>query len=406
MKKVLFTTDSAENLHTLWKSFIYDPPEGYCYYNFKGKVIIRKNKERSTVNENTEKGIFNQAKPFYWKTLRFTLRNNLINQLAKGFSSKILSKKINKLKLSPDIIYSINGQFIKNKIPWVVDVENVGVFTMGYNYKALHKERYKRYIEKRLSSEYCKKILPYSETAKNSILANLNCENFIHKIEVVPNAVKFKENLNKIPHDSFNILFSGTSNAPAMARRRDFYTRGGREVIMSFLRLRERYPKMKLICRCIIPEEIKKMITGIKNIEIYEHPIPKNKFEELFLKSDVYLFPAFAGFAVSILDAMNYGLPIITTDFLENGEKVDNFYNGFEIPLRNNLPRHHLPYVPAKPKPIQDKEFIKVVCDKIQYLYENESERIKMGENSRKVLKSKFSLEVKNKLLKKIYDNI
>ena len=165
---------------------------------------------------------------------------------------------------------------------------------------------------------------------------------------------------------------------------------------------------MKLICRCIIPDEIKTIIKDTKNIEIYEHPIPKNKFEELFLKSDVYLFPAFAGFAMSILDAMNYGLPIITTDFLENGEKVENFYNGFKIPLRNNLPRFHLPYIPIhdKPRPILDNEFIKDICNKIQYLYENESERIKMGENSREMLKNKFSLEVKNKLLKKIFDDI
>lgn len=406
MQKVLFTTDSAENLHTLWKSFIYDPPENYCYYNLKGEEIGRKTWEPGAVTENTEKGVFDRAKTFYEKSLKTALRNTLMNQIAKKFSSEILSKKIDKLNFSLDIIYSINGQLIKNKIPWVVDVENVGVFTMGYNYKALHKERYRKYIEKRLSSEYCKKILPYSETSKKSILANLNCENFIHKIEVVPNVVKFKENQNKIPHDTFNILFSGTSNAPATARRRDFYTRGGREVIMSFLHLREKYPKMKLICRCIIPEEIKKMIKDTKNIEIYEHPIPKNKFEELFLKSDVYLFPAFAGFAVSILDAMNYGLSIITTDFLENGEKVENFYNGFKIPLRNNLPRFNLPYIMDKPRPILDKEFINDICDKIQYLYENESERIKMGENSREMLKNKFSLEVKNKLLKKMYDSI
>ncbi len=307
-------------------------------------------------------------------------------------------------KISPDIVYAVNGRPINSKTPWVVDVENVGIFAMGYKYHLFHHKRQREIIEKVLSSEYCKKILPYSETSKKSMLSTLNCENFIDKIQVVPNVVKAKK-CKKIPHDNFNILFTGSNQ-----NLDEFYNRGGQEVVLSFLRLKNKLKKIKLILRCAIPEEFKKMIGNVENVEIYEDPIPKAKFEELFLKSDVYLFPAYLGYAMSILDAMNYELPIITTDFLENGEKVENSYNGFKIPLGNNLPQFYLPYIPIhfteKRKPILDNEFIGNICDKIQYLYENESERIRMGKNSKKMLKNRFSLERKNELLKRIYDKI
>lgn len=404
MKKVLFTLYGTERLHNLWKEFIYDPPKGYCYYNLKGEKITKKQEANVTILEDKIRiGFFNNIKS---KFLGFALKKSYLDIAYRNIYPKfsLTEKMIG--KISPDIVYSVNGKGIKSKIPWIVDAENVGVFTLGkYNYHLLHDKRYRKIIEKNLSSEYCKKILPYSVTSMKSILANLNCENFIDKIQVVPNVIKIKKNVKKIPHDTFNILFTGSYQ-----NKDEFYNRGGQEVLISFLQLTKKLPKIKLICRCAIPENMKKMIRNNRNIEIYEGRIPKKEFEELFLKSDIYLSPAYVGYAISILDAMNYELPIITTNFLENGEKVQNYYNGFKIPLGKNLPQFYLPYVPIhfteRRKPILDKEFIDNLCDKIQYLYMRESDRVEMGKNSKKMLKNKFSIDRKNQSLKKIYDKI
>ncbi|MFX0138255.1 MAG: glycosyltransferase, partial [Candidatus Hodarchaeota archaeon] len=377
----------------------------YCYCNLKGNRIIRKKrkyvkskKDRATRISIQEK-LLQVGINFFVKILK----NPRLNKLAKNYFCNIRTNIIK--KFSPDIVYCINGQFIKNEVPWVIDVEHVGVFTVNYNHQGLQRKEYKSYIENFLISEYCKKILPYSETSKNSILANLNCKKFIEKIEVVPNAVKFKKDIKKVPHQTFNILFTGS-----VQNEDEFYNRGGQELTISFLQMIKKYPKINLIIRAKIPKSIKNILQNKKNIQIYEKPLIFNKFEELFLKSDLYILLGYSGYAISILEAMNYGLPIITTDFLENGDKVENGFNGFKIIPSRNKPKFHIPFIPIhytkRNKPAIDKDFIRKTSEKIIYLYENDSEREKMGKNSRNKLKKEFSLEIKNKMLKDIFDKI
>jgi len=405
MKKVLITEKFPEKLHSLWKSFIYNPPDGYRYYDLKGQIIQKKSKNNvdSTKIINKETSIQDKSFQFLVQFFFKNLKNVYMNQLLKEFLCKRRSKKIYELK--PDIVYCINGQFINNKLPWVVDVENVGVFTVHYYYSALLNKKYRTYIENKLSSENCKKILPYSETSKKSILTTLDCKNFIHKIDVVPNVVKIIKNVQKIPHDHFTILFIGSVQNPD-----EFYNRGGQELVISFSRMQKKFSNLKLILRSKIPNEFKNILKNKKNVEIYEHPLNFPKFEELFLKSDLFILLGYSGYAMSILEAMNYELPIITTDFLENSDKVINMYNGFKIALGKNTPKFYLPHIPIhfneKNRPQLDKDFIDEVCDKIQFLYDNNSERIKMGENSKKLVIKEFSLEQKNHKLKKIFDKL
>ncbi|MHA1381095.1 MAG: glycosyltransferase [Candidatus Helarchaeota archaeon] len=398
MKNILYTTYYPNNLHTLWKSFIFTPPNGYSYYDLNGKLI----KESVNLPYKSFQTKTKQTKIFQF-VKRHVLTISRINQKYKDYYCHKLGQKVE--KLSPDIVYCINGDCIKNNYPWVVDLEHIGAFTFNFKYNTLRRKGYRDYIENILKSEYCKFILPYSETSKKSLLFNLNCNKFLDKIKIVPNVVKIKKNVEKIPHETFNILFTGSSQNPD-----EFFNRGGKEVITSFLKIVKKFPKTKLICRCMIPKNIKNIIISHKNVEIYENPISLKKFETLFLKSDLYIFPAYGGYAMSILDAMNYELPIITTDFLENADKVINGYNGFKLPLGKNNPGFFLPFVPIKYsikyQPKLDRAFINSICKKIQFLYENESERIKMGKNSKKILEKEFSLDVKNRLLKKIFDKI
>ncbi|NVM03620.1 MAG: hypothetical protein HWN67_14920 [Candidatus Helarchaeota archaeon] len=430
MKRVLFNTDSVQELHSIWKSFIYNPPEGYVYHDLSGKQI-----KQPAINLNGNSSIDLKSsikkRQFIGFVNNYFFKNVYINYFVKRYIARNMTKKVN--IINPDIVYCINGSFIHCDKPWIIDVEQVGVFTFLYNYIALSNRIYRTYIENSLSSENCKKILPYSETAKKSILANLNCDKFIDKIKTIPNAVKYKKDIPKIQEDTFNILFVGSCNNPD-----EFYNRGGREVIFCFLKLIKKLPNLKLIIRAIIPNRYKNLLRKHNNFELYENLcdfcanyscnykklkkeekasplslcfsyIKSPQFDNLFLRSDVYFFPAYTGYAMSILDGLNFGLPIITTDFLENGEQIINDYNGFKINLKNK-PRFCLPYIPIhvteKTIPPIDKEFIKENCDKIQYLYENESEKIKMGRNSRQLLKNKYSLEKKNQSLKKIYDKI
>jgi len=409
MREILFTTDSPVKLHNLWKQFIYDPPEGYCYRDLRGEKITRETGyEISHPGNGREKdygpGSFGESRTMGERILEASLRRSiLLNLKAKDIDGRLVGKRIG--RHSPDIAYSINGRLIKSDRPWVVDVENAGVFSVGYNYRALRSSKYREFIEKRLSSDSCKKILPYSETSMRSVLANLDCDSFIEKIEVVPNAVSYRKSIDRIPHETFNMLFTGSGQ-----NLDEFYNRGGNDVVNCFLELREEIPDMRLILRCVLPEDIRKKLESTGNVEIHERPLAGNGFKELFLKSDVYLFPSFGDYALSIIEAMNYGLPVITRDFLEDSTMVRNGHNGFRIAPGSSLPPLYLPHIPIHfsetMKPVPDRKFIAGMCDKIRYLYDNDSERERMGDNGRKIVKERFSVASKKRKLKKIFDRI
>jgi len=61
-----------------------------------------------------------------------------------------------------------------------------------------------------------------------------------------------------------------------------------------------------------------------------------NEVESYYKKSDVLILPSYAeGFPNVILEALNYGLPIISTDVGAISESVIDNYNGFLIKPRD-----------------------------------------------------------------------
>lgn len=62
----------------------------------------------------------------------------------------------------------------------------------------------------------------------------------------------------------------------------------------------------------------------------FEGWVDKEQKEELFIKSQIYILPSYnEGLPVSILEAMSYGLPIITTNVGSIEDAVEHGVNGF-----------------------------------------------------------------------------
>lgn len=99
-----------------------------------------------------------------------------------------------------------------------------------------------------------------------------------------------------------------------------------------------------------------------------------NEKNEIFIKSDIFVFPSFYHnecFPLVLLEAMQFGLPIISTyeggimDIVENGE------NGFLV----------------KQKSVEE------LTDKIETLLKNKNLRSKMGENGKYKYNKSFTLK-------------
>ncbi len=294
-----------------------------------------------------------------------------------------------------DLIHSTRGILIRNKKPWIVDIESGAAFS-GLRWDYLKKPSMQRRIIKFLSSPYCKKIIPQSEAAKRSLLENLDCSKFKDKIETLYLAYRSTK-LERKESDVVRISFIG----------RGFYDKGCNDLQEAFKILNKKYPnKISLKIKGNVPEDKKLNLSNVKYLERIEDP--KEFYEEIFGDCDIYVQPTtIDSYGVSIEEAMSTGLPIVCTDDFTLPELVKDGYNGFLV--KSEI--HWYDYRFDLKKYVVDKEIyphpqtIKELVEKISILIENPKLRKKMGENSFKLVDSgKLSIKERNKKLKRIYE--
>ncbi len=113
--------------------------------------------------------------------------------------------------------------------------------------------------------------------------------------------------------------------------------------------------------------------------------ISGNIKDEAYRSADIYILPSFEeGLPMSILEALTYGLPIICTSVGGIPEAVEEGINGFLI---------------------QPGDY-KALAEKINLIADNKELREKMGQESLRIAKEKFDVNVIIKQLKDIYDEL
>jgi glycosyltransferase involved in cell wall biosynthesis len=112
----------------------------------------------------------------------------------------------------------------------------------------------------------------------------------------------------------------------------------------------------------------------------------RNDVKELLMDSAIVLLPSYyrEGIPKSLIEATAIGRPIITTDWIGCREAVVNNVNGFLIPIKSP----------------------KALAEKIELLINDESLRISMGKESRKIAVSKFSIDEVIRRHLKIYNEV
>lgn len=113
--------------------------------------------------------------------------------------------------------------------------------------------------------------------------------------------------------------------------------------------------------------------------------ISGNDKGEVFKNSDIYILPSYnEGLPMSILEAMSYGLPVISTPVGGIPEAVEDGVNGFLIQPGD----------------------AKALAEKIDILASDKELREKMGQKSYEIAKEKFDINVIIRQLQGIYDEL
>jgi len=380
MKKILITL-YKEKCHSLYREFIYDPPEGYRYF---------------TLDDFTDEFIFEESGSIFVEIYNKIRRNRFIIDIAK--------------KNDIDIIYCTSGMLLFNSpIPWVIEFESAASFI-------IHKLQYwgivKRVLPFILRQKNLKALIPWTGAALHSLLSNI-AEDKVVKNKIIPIHLclrKIDDIIQKNSHNLFTILFVTTLNNNA---EKEFYTKGGR-IVAGIIKKMKEVVSVRFILRSKIPEEYQYLKLE-KNIEVYEDCLPEGKFKSIFLESDVFLFPCYQSPGLVFLDAMNSDLPIISTNIFSNPEMVIEGYNGFLIDLPksskvNFLETEYGIKNVQTGKGIKDDDIseslIEKFCEKIMILYRDTTLKEKMGNNSKKLLIKEFSIRKRNEGLKAVYDKI
>ncbi|MFC1710680.1 glycosyltransferase family 4 protein [Nanoarchaeota archaeon] len=343
-----------------YKYLIDAPPKGVKYLNIGKKELIT----------NKKKFLFASEMKRIIRRITYPMNIPLLNARKTNYKGKY------------DLIHCAHCLSLNDK-PWVGDFEGYWQFWITGKDTKLIKKR----VRKVLIDKNCKKILPWSNWAKQSILERF--PEVKDKIEILHPAIpeiKLKKKLkkkNKIP----TLIYVA----------RYFWVKGGLVALESLNRLNQKYG-VRAIVVSNVPENLKKKY---KNLEIYDL-VPREKLFGLMSKSDIFFYPSFSDtFGFSLLEAMSFGLPIIAMKTPRNvsvSEIIKEGKTGYLVKFDGKPEEHKIGS--------NEEKIIEDFVEKTSKLIENKKLIIKMSKNCLKEIKNgKFSVKQRNKKLKKIYQH-
>ncbi len=383
-KKIIYIYFLTPRMHSSLKVMINNPPKGY-------EFVLAENKAKI--------GFLSFA--LNSKILRFIYRN-IVKKLFDPVDiyEKVYSTKIPE---NVDLVFSTGAALNINK-PWIVEILDSPYSLAGYDYNLFIKN--KDEIESKLLSPFCKRIIVVNEASYDLMKKHFSKE-VMNKAKLVRAAVELPKIKKKIKKKNMQIIFIGS-----IANPDDFLIKGGLEALETFKRISQEFDNVNLVVRCKIPEDIKMKYKNVKNISFVDYPLSSEHFNKLFSDSDIMLNPGCIYVLMSTLEAMSYGIPIIFLDTYSVRDYIINGVTGILIKPSENIKGYKSP---AYPSNIRSKEFIseinnlddRVIDDlyfAVKKLIINSKLRHRLGKNGRKLVSTKFSIKIRNKKLKKIFD--
>jgi len=385
MRRILF--DAGFGFHSLFNSILEYPPQGYEFI-FPGRSISRKPQLRKRIRT---------AVPRKANSVR-----TLLSCQFRWYTEDVFRKT----SIEADLIFSAHKLIYSKKKPWVVMIEHIGDFC-PIMYDIKHLGLYRSFIEKVLSSKWCKKIMPYLDNERMTLF-RLNCERFKDKIEVVNLALPPKNFEKEYGKDKISLLFLGTAHKSNIPK--SFEERGGIELLEAFKVLNTRYENLELVIRSHVPPYIHNKYSRVlagKNVKIFEQVLSMEERDRIMQNADVFLFPGHITPALTFLDVMSYELPVVATNWRGNCEMVKDGETGFLIRSPFGLnpdvqTREIMDMVSARSP---DMHVANELVEKTSVLIVDERLRRRMGIAGRREIETgKFSIKNRNQKLKRIFD--
>jgi glycosyltransferase involved in cell wall biosynthesis len=348
---------------------------------------------------------------FFLSASRYASSYRFLNAFDMLIPSVVAASALKKWRKPPPgaaLTYAYGGHLVFRPEPWVVSMEYPGMLLGGH---IRHLVRGRRFLAKTFASPYCKKILCEYEAAHQALLTAVDCAPFIDKIAVVlpppPPLPRFEKPPQKGPVKLFTL---GSGNIKG-----EFAARGIPEVIEMFLILRQKYPDLELVVRSDMPSASSQRCQGIPGLRIIDRVIPRAQLEREFAAADIFVLPSHGTYPFTLMEAMSWGLPVITRNSFANPEFVADGRTGFLVVASKHVPYYYRDTIhpnfgsAAFQKAIQtpDKDVVLDLVRKVSLLIDDAELRTGFGKAARQeVASGKLSRAVRNEKLKKILDEV
>jgi len=344
-----------------YKYLLTNPPNNVDYINFEKKDL----------------GVIQSKK----KILLFNFLKDNVRRIVRALKIQVPNAHLTHSKKRYDIIHCAHCLSL-NKKPWVADFEWDGQFLV--NGSSLIKRS--KALQKILNSEYCKKIICWTDITQKRILKIY--PELESKTELVYPGIpaqKFK----KVKHKGIKLLFTS----------RRFYCKGGLHALEVIDKLIKKYKNVEAIFNSLTPEHIRKKYSKNKKIKFIEVIPQETLFKKIYPQIDLLIYPAYIdSFGFALTEALSFGVPIVTVDGYSRKEVVEDGKTGFVI----KRPSRKIEYETINEK---GENLIKKMVEKASVLIENKKLREKMSKNAIECIKNgRFSIKKRNKIFKRIYE--
>jgi len=330
--------------------------------------------------------------------------SRILRSPIKGYFKSYESKQHDLIEATLSPIFTKNN--------WIYSVANFQE-AMAFNFCGCPIPRSVRaaYMQHLFLKKKFKKLIFWSEAGRKTLqtYGKITNTRILEKSVVVYPAIrKIPENLIHYNEDSINILFSG-----------DFFRKGGVNVVDTFEEIQNKYENIKLILCC--DEQLDFNTENISIRNEYLNKIKKNRridfrgrvsrdemIHAILPQTDIYLLPTYAeAFGYAILEAMAYGIPVISTNIFAIPEMIEHEKTGYLIDINAyDCDKLFKGYV-VKEIPLDFKRHInKKLKEYLLLLIDSLSIRKQIGSAGMITARAKFSFEARNAAMNSIYQNI
>jgi len=328
--------------------------------------------------------------------------SQLLYDLQAGFS------RITPLQLGISMIRSLSSRSVDltwslthvrfHDSPWILDMATEQPHLLISPYAKI--KGYRTLIRRYLLKKSCRKIICWCKIGKDAILSAYG-QDLEDKVVAMYWGVSKKDYTKSAISQKINILFINSGN---MNNEQHFVDKGGLELLKAIKILMNNYKNFSIMIRSGLDIGLKNAFSKFQNIRIIDAMLSREELDAIWRAGDLFVMPnRYNTPAKVFLEAMSYGLPIITTDIWANPELVRHGETGLLVrhPYTSTYNKCLSPNMTNKP----NESIVKGLVEAISYLLEDESLRVKMGKKARSLVDNgPFSIESRNERLSRVLD--